>query len=122
MSLLIDDLKRLAEAGSASAEASRRLVEAAGRLADLIVRQFHVRDGYVENLAPAFGGSRYSILNGRLVNAESRFVAESRDTALAFARDIAGGLLEHVVATLERRSAESREALLPVEQALRRLR
>jgi hypothetical protein len=122
MSELTDELKRLEQAGSANAEASKRLVEAAAQLADLIVDQFEARDRYVESIAPAFRRSRYSVLNGRLVNAESRYVAENRDAALAFAQDIAGGLLDSIVGALEQRTAESRQALAPVEEALRRLR
>ena len=122
MSEVIDALKRLERVGGENSATTRKLMDAADRLAAKIVEQFDERDKYVIEVAPRFHGSRYSILNGRLCNGESRWVAETRDTALDFARDIASGLLDAVTENLEQRNAESRHALAAVEGALRRFR
>ncbi len=121
MSQVVDALKRLERAGDANSRTTRKLVDAADRLAHRIVEQYEARDKYVANLAPRFKRARYSVLNGRLVNAESRYVAESRDTSLAFALDIAAGLLDGIAESLEKRSQESHQALSVVENARRRL-
>jgi len=120
MSDVVEALKRLEHAGSANAQTSRTLVEAADRLARKIVEQYDARDKYVSDIAPQFKRARYSVLNGRLVNAETRYVAESRDTSLAFALDISAGLLDGIAEGLEKRNEESRQALSTVEEALRR--
>ena len=122
MSQVVEALKRLERVGEANSETTRKLIEAADLLAHKIVEQYDVRDKYVVDVAPQFNRNRYSILNGRLVNGESRYVAENRDTALAFAKDMAAGLLDGIVESLERRNEESSEALSAVENALRRMK
>jgi hypothetical protein len=121
MSQVVDALKRLERAGDANSQTTRKLVEAADRLAQRIVEQYEARDKYVADIAPQFTRARYSVLNGRLVNAESRYVAENRITALAFALDIADGLLDGIAESMENRNQESRQALSGVENTLRRL-
>ena len=63
---------------------------------------------------------KYSIQNGRLTNADSRYVAENRETALAFATDVANGLLDAITDTLEKRKTEAEGALGVIEAALRK--
>ena len=114
-------LKRLERVGSENAESTQNLIEATNLLAEKIVTLFDVRDKYVVDVAPRFTRARYSILNGRLSNGECRYVAETRETALAFANDIADGLLEAITDSLARRSEESRNALRSVETAMDRV-
>lgn len=121
MSQVIDALKRLERVGSDNSKTTQKLIEAADRLAHKIVDQYDVRDKYVVDVAPQFTRTRYSILNGRLVNGESRYVAENRDAALAFAKDVASGLLDGIVESLERRKTESQDALAALHEAMRRL-
>ena len=121
MSQVVDALKRLERAGDANSQSTRKLIDAADRLSHRIVEQYEVRDKYVPDLAPRFTRARYSVLNGRLVNSESRFVAENRETALAFALDISAGLLEGIADAMEKQNQESRQGLSIVENALRRL-
>ena len=121
MSQVVDSLKRLERVGSENSKTTQKLVEAADRLAAVIVQQFDVPDRYEVDVAPSFTRTRYSILNGRLCNGQSRYVAENRDTALAFAKDVAIGLVDGIVESLEHRNNESRAALDAVKVALERI-
>ncbi len=65
----------------------------------------------------------YVIQNRRLKNARTNlFVDDSRDSALAFSKDIALGLLDHIVDELAKRDAESRDALRILEVAAEKIR
>jgi hypothetical protein len=49
------------------------------------------------------------------------FVGHNRDAALKFAKDISGGLLEHLVELLEKRRSGSEEALSIIAGAITKL-
>ena len=120
MTQIIDALKRLERTGSGNSKTTHRLIEAAEQLSRQIVEQFCAKDEYVLDIAPKGSAMKYSIQTGRLTNADSRYVAENRETALAFATDVADGLLDAITETLEKRKAEAEGALGVIEAALRK--
>jgi hypothetical protein len=141
MSDIIDSLKRLERAGSENSKTTQKLIAAAHELSNLIVEQFAVigsegvpvvslysKTVYDDNeerfrqVGPDF---RYGISRGRLYNSgrpNSPFVDETRDDALAFSKDIADGLLDHIIEALEKRAGENAEGLATIEGAVARLK
>ena len=133
---IIDSLKRLERVGSENSKTTQKLIAAATELSELIVKYFRGEDcTVVEN-----DDFRYEIDGGRLINFD-RFhwahpdrqlpigtaeagnaVDQSRNDALVFSRDIANGLLDQVIATLEKRTAENEQGLPALEDALAKLK
>ena len=111
-------LRKLEKIGGEHERAARELAEAVDLLARKIVDQFHVRDERILDVNWKGRLMRYSIQNGRLVNSDSRWVGENRETVLAFASDIKAGLMDAVAEALVRRQAETQEALEAIEIAL----
>ena len=120
MENIIESLKRLEKTGGENYQITHKLIDAAGQLSRKIVDQFSAQDEYILDIAPRWNHMRYSIQNGRLANKDSRYVAENRETALAFATDVANGLLDAIAEILERRKTETREALKVMESALKK--
>jgi hypothetical protein len=152
MSNVIDSLKRLERAGSEHSKTTEKLVAAARELSELIARQFLPPKGELIPVVNASLDSAEGWVRGRnIIDSHPpgcRFVSyfagqdeagrpalwlqpwgwavsqpiATRDTALAFSRDVADGILDLFCQRLEEMQAESAQGLPPIESVLAKLR
>jgi hypothetical protein len=129
MSNIIDSLKRLERIGDENSKTTQKLIEAARELADNIVKQFNVSasetvrlktsgrtDGEDEEYTRL---ADYRIQSGQLSFWHPLgYVAENRENALRFSKDIANGLLESFAEILEGRLKDSETALAAMRDAI----
>ena len=115
MTDVIDSLKRLERAGSEHSKTTEKLLDATRQLSEKIVSQFASDRGEnvpvfdVNEVQPEF---RYYVQNGWLCNTYGQYVAANRDSALAFSKDVANGLLDYIERVLMQRKAENEETLI----------
>jgi hypothetical protein len=142
MTDVIDSLKRVERVGSENSKTTEKLIKAASEVADRIVSQFAnggedvvLETQYVLETTDEEGRSvthiklrtefaGYCIRAGRLRfgdrNSDEDYVAQNRANALRFSKDIANGLLDVIAEIIERRNAETAEALAGIEAATRK--
>jgi hypothetical protein len=137
---IIDSLKRVERAGDANSRATEKLFSAVHAVADLIadtIAPFSWRHTFTlpggretEYSVEHRNGSRY--LCHALIpedDLEQAYCGEflchdrvwNRSTALAFARDVADGLLDAIAEWLEKRAAENDAASETLEKATAKL-
>ena len=136
MSDIIDSLKRLERVGSENSKTTEKLIAAAQELGQKIVDQFRIstkredvtvvdrRNKSWEDTKTHYKPEMYYFIEGgRLKNGtKDMFVDESRDAALAFSKDVALGLLEHITEGLTKREAESKTGLAHLDVAAHAIR
>lgn len=131
MADVIDALKRLERIGSENSKTTEKLLAAAAELGKKIVAQYAVQPG--ENISIELYATQpaatqpdeiesylgpplfdYRIADRELFRVDPKpkaigktwvHVAENRDAALAFSKDVANGLLERIAEDLEKRTA-----------------
>jgi hypothetical protein len=143
---IIDSLKRLERAGSESSRVTAKLHEAAEQVANLICDQAPVgvelpRGYCVVDQRSNIGSSTFLTRRERaeddeygdgdgfvtiFVNGTGGYLhgdfhcpipRQTRDGSLAFAADIAGGLLDEIAAFIEARNAEAERAVAALDDA-----
>ena len=126
MSNIIDSLKRLERIGDDNSKTTQKLIQAAGDLAENIVKQFAAAKTEYIRLYPK-GFREYAIDQGHLIFPESNlallegYVARDRENALAFSKDVANGLLDQLAEILAKRRADSEACLTAIENAKTKL-
>jgi hypothetical protein len=141
MANVIDSLKRLERIGSEESETVRKILEAASELSNAICRSFpqslldcninglvlsdgtcvlNSGDNLRRDADPKYFLGPYSVtdyyLGPRLLKSGT-FVGESRDVALAFARDLSLGLLEIFALFIEKEHETSKSGLTSILSA-----
>jgi len=137
---VIDALKRLERVGSENSKTTEKLINAATELSKKVIEQFRVSGNEAVTvldhrnsweLDPDDETPRntyepemyYFIEQGRIKNGRTNmFVDQGRDSALAFSKDVAAGLLDHIVDELTTREAETRGGLTVLEAAADKIR
>jgi hypothetical protein len=137
MSDVIDSLKRLERVGSEESKTTQKLIQAAAQLSFLIASQFSsigtrkvtvaqvptfsTKDGLRQ-----FRNVKYTVSEDKRqlqktdqyrLYRDGEYVADNREVALEFARDISKGLLDPITAALEKRQTEDTKAIAAIEGA-----
>lgn len=90
---IIDSLKRLERAGAEDSTQTQKLLAAARELSEKVAPLFADYDGLLPR--------HYETLDGDLLGPDGTPVFTDRETALAFASDLASGLMDEFAAFLE---------------------
>ena len=127
MADVIDALKRLERVGSEHSKTTEKLLKAANELAEKIIAQYAAQPGErisirqpgMSLLRPDESSGQpfnYWIENCRLVRGPlpGVQVAQNRDAALGFSKDVANGLLDYISEDLVKRTSESASAIRPL--------
>jgi Zn ribbon nucleic-acid-binding protein len=141
MSDVIDALKRLERIGSETSKTTQKLIDAAGEVASLIVKQYEpIADGEVikvaseEKWVESDGELEYDKnpwtdyhISDRQLQLNSgggrqMAVDSCRAAALKFSEDIAKGLLDHIIRDIEGRCEGSMKALSILEGAVDKIK
>jgi hypothetical protein len=144
MTDIIDALKRLERVGSEHSKTTEKLMSADRELSAKIVGQYNVRNETIEIVSvykdkesrwAALGSldqqvelhllpterMRYWIREGDLFNPDrEEYVSSNRESALAFSRDVAAGLLDLIEQSLATRHEENMTALGVLDNALKK--